>query len=213
MIHKYAILRLDTMKLTKVLTKDELQTMKYKKYRIRNKKGQVTDFQNGASRSEDKKNAFNKTKPFVPHWIEYRLVDEFKVKHDPSLKPDPLNDEKFPSLCCRCFSLPASPEEIRQAYMDHKRWTEIDKIAPMVIHIGEFAINPFFVGDTDQEMGNYYTCKHLKNGECTDYENRPKLCSSFTYKEEYCEHCTTKPHCNGVIDHPEDKEVVHENIR
>lgn len=182
--------------------------MKYKQYRVRNKKGPVTDFNNGTWNSEDRKNKLNRVKPFVPHWIEYRLVDEFKVKHDPLLMPEPIESKKLPALCCRCFWLPGSPEEISQAYMDHKRWNGIAKIAPMVIHIGDFTCNPFMIGDPVHEMGSYYTCSNLKNGECTDYENRPAMCSSFTYKEEMCEHCTTKPYCNGVIDHQLEKEVA-----
>lgn len=181
---------------------------KYKQYRVVNKKGPLTKFHNGGWVTRDKKNALNKIKPFVPHWVEYREVDEFKIKFDPSLVPEPLNGEKIPALCCRCFWLPETPDIIAQAYMEHKRWTGIDKIAPMVIHLGEFNCNPLKMGDPEHRLSNYYTCKHLKEGVCTDYENRPEMCSSFTYMKDYCEQCSTMPTCNGCKDHLSDSEEM-----
>lgn len=187
---------------------------KYKQYRVRNKKRIVTDFENGYRNSEDKKNAFNRSKPFIPHWIEYRLVDEFKIYFDPSLVPKPLNGEKLPALCCKCFYLPETPEIIAQAYMEHKRWEEINKIATMVIRVGEFYRNPLGIGTVQEKKDSYYTCKNLcrETGTCLDYDNRPEMCSSFTYKEEYCEHCSTKPFCNGCKDYLSDELVKSKEV-
>lgn len=182
---------------------------KYKQYRVRNNKGPVTDYLNGIGRSEDKKISLNKIKPFVPHWIEYRLVDKFKVASDPSLIPEPLLGKKNSSLCCRCFWLPGSPDEISQAYMDHKKWNDIDKIAPMIIHLGEFTCNPLKIGVPEHKLGNYYTCKHFseETGACGNYENRPDMCKSHTYEKE-CEQCSTEPTCNGCIDKNKEPEIV-----
>ena len=185
---------------------------KYKQYRVVNKKGPVSEFLNGIERSKDKKNSLNKVKPFVPHWIEYREVDEFKIEFDNSLVPEPLNGEKLNSLCCRCFALPEKPETIAQAYMDNRRWAEIDKIAPMIIHLGEFTCNPLKIGDPEHKLADYYTCKNFKDGECTDYENRPEMCSSFTYQKEYCEQCTTMPTCNGCKERLSDETVKSKEV-
>ena len=46
--------------------------------------------------------------------------------------------------------------------------------------------------------GHWYTCKHYDkvSGNCTDYENRPKMCSDYPYGGK-CKYkgCTMKPNC------------------
>lgn len=38
--------------------------------------------------------------------------------------------------------------------------------------------NPFLVKTINNKQ-SYFTCKNLKNGVCTDYENRPAMCSKY----------------------------------
>ncbi len=171
------------------------------------KKGHVSEFGFDYNHHKRLRDHSNGIKPFIAHWVEYKLVDEFKLACDSSLKPDPLNGVKQSALCCRCFYLPAEPEEIEDAYMNFNRWKgDINILAPMVISIGKFDKNPMMLDYNvpSSHLGSYYTCKNLdrKKGGCLDYENRPGTCKGFpyeTYDIKMCGRCSTQPHCNGAI--------------
>lgn len=190
----------------------------YKQYRVVNDKGNFNDFGNGKERFAALRDSLNELKPFIPHWMEYRFVDQFKIPRRPDLKPEPLKGKKDSSLCCRCFCLPGSPEEIEQAYMDFSKWeTDIDKMAQMIIYIGEVSKNPYMLNYNVPHKDTFgiYTCKNLcrETGTCLDYENRPETCKGYPYDEAdtaYCDHCTTKQYCNGVINQHEDKQISKE---
>lgn len=76
--------------------------------------------------------------------------------------------------CCRGFALEKSYEEVQA---DYARWRkdpgtatipDIEKIAPMLIPLKHLR-NEWL-----------YTCKHLqKNGDCGQYEARPRMCRDF----------------------------------
>jgi len=67
-----------------------MMTKQYKQYRVANNKGPLGDFENGSRRSRNLKDRLNRKTPFTPHWVEYRLVDEFKIPRRPELVK-PLN--------------------------------------------------------------------------------------------------------------------------
>lgn len=77
--------------------------------------------------------------------------------------------------CCRRFYLPLKPEELARAFEAHQRgevnYDQIELVAPMVV-----SLEPHESG-----TGHWYTCRHLNvmTGDCTNYENRPRLCSGY----------------------------------
>lgn len=107
--------------------------------------------------------------------------------------------------CCRAFALPYSPDQLRrarevwEAYLaadapevfdwpsDVAVPEDVDIIEPMVIHLGEFTRNPLFDGDGDAPVApsHFYTCRNLsESGDCTIYEDRPKMCRGYPYGRE-----------------------------
>lgn len=78
--------------------------------------------------------------------------------------------------CCRRFYLPLSPKELEEDLQAFKRdgighYDQIELVAPMVVYL-----EPHESGS-----GHWYTCRHLNvmTGDCTNYENRPKVCSGY----------------------------------
>jgi len=137
------------------------------------------------------------------------------VSRDSSLTPNPLNGKKDSSLCCRCFYLQATPEELEEDFKKHIRWLETHVIAKIVIALGEFNKNPYILDydvPNEKKIFNLYTCKNLckETGTCLSYDSRPYLCREFTYNKDYCEKCTTKPYCNGVKSETLDQQISKE---
>lgn len=105
--------------------------------------------------------------------------------------------------CCERFYLPYSPEDLQKIkensiavdrgeerpypHLINSNTEEITKIADMAILV-EYS-NRWVGGDGhydqngDPVRGHYYTCKHFDpvSGNCTNYENRPKMCSEYPY--------------------------------
>lgn len=122
--------------------------------------------------------------------------------------------------CCQKFTIPLSPQELREAYDrwlrtqngypvpmnghvdDGKLYQDIHLIAPMVVHLGEFKttpirqVNPLVVLGKNRG-GHYYRCKHFdsKEKKCTIYETRPHMCRSYP-NGKTCNYaaCTWKSH-------------------
>lgn len=110
--------------------------------------------------------------------------------------------------CCRQFTLPLSPEQLRKGYelwlargsghlmemsaTDGAKYgpiySDIHLIYPMVVYIG-FRVPPAGTNPTDYELRlgkreseHFYSCKHLgETGDCTIYEHRPRMCRRFPY--------------------------------
>lgn len=80
--------------------------------------------------------------------------------------------------CCKSFWLPTSPIELahqaKRAKLRKSKFDQDDclKIADMVIY-----------QRPHEKGGHRYTCKHFDaiSGNCTNYENRPKMCSEYPY--------------------------------
>jgi len=115
------------------------------------------------------------------------------------------------ALCCRCFTLPLSPEELWENY-DHwvvQDWhSHMQDVEPPprdsnergAIEGIEWLIEHMrYIGYRHRSFANYeirptsvylhfYTCDLLnhRTGLCRDYENRHKMCRSYTF----CEHPT-----------------------
>lgn len=92
--------------------------------------------------------------------------------------------------CCEDFPLNHAPGTIAELYAVALQRPEADRsrndldiitIAEMVIRI-----------DEDDETSPRYTCKHLRNGLCSIYNNRPKMCSDYPGygRGGACSHCS-----------------------
>jgi len=86
-----------------------------------------------------------------------------------------MNEEnRCSGHCCAVFSLTDPFEKI-----DTDEWEdrshEGDKIRNMVIPLDEYEPWKSPGGQTRY----FYTCKHFDGQNCTNYENRPLMCSSY----------------------------------
>lgn len=99
--------------------------------------------------------------------------------------------------CCKDFTLPISPMELKHEAEKHRRtgrsrWSEIEKVAAMVI----FKFQDWTVSGVHRGLRKargskrhgdlpqyHYTCKHFDaaSGNCGDYENRPAMCRDYPY--------------------------------
>jgi Fe-S-cluster containining protein len=95
--------------------------------------------------------------------------------------------------CCRAFTLPYSLEEMRRLYLRDQASTmrlramtgqphpmpETVKVYPLLITLSrERGTHP--LGPVRQSGRMYwYSCKAFKDGQCTIYENRPKMCADY----------------------------------
>lgn len=105
--------------------------------------------------------------------------------------------------CCKHFPLPFGPVELWAEYLAVKKGeptrfppSEIEKVAEMVIFLGRER------GRFSDEMLFFYTCRYYDaaTGNCTNYENRPAMCSDYPYGKP-CEHgdaCTWEEGRNGT---------------
>ena len=92
--------------------------------------------------------------------------------------------------CCERFHLPYSYAELQEnadIAWAHPN-SDAVKVAEMVIYIEP---------DTAPDGKTYshsYTCKYFKDGNCTNYENRPEMCRRYPYGRT-CEFeaCTWHP--------------------
>lgn len=123
-----------------------------------------------------------------------------------------LFDKREPdtSMCCRRFYLPYSYNELKEDYErfirdGHSRWLEIDKIFPMLIHLGEF--DCLVDGTPTDNPHHHYSCRHLDvaTGNCAIYNgDRPTLCRTFPdnvigeFKRCQNLKCKTFNRCNGI---------------
>lgn len=87
--------------------------------------------------------------------------------------------------CCRAFTLPKSPEDIRKM-VEEDRLNDGPFILDMLIYLGLFDVNP--AGGVLDEPWHYFTCRHLDTatGNCTVYEQRPHLCRNYP-NDKACE--------------------------
>lgn len=106
--------------------------------------------------------------------------------------------------CCRRFNLPAPLDEIvRRRNPDvcppgEKHIEDGDKLAEMLIPLD------------DQGPVNYwFTCKHHDpvSGDCTNYENRPRMCREYPYGRD-CEYDDCTMDASGLVQLRIEREVV-----
>jgi Fe-S-cluster containining protein len=99
--------------------------------------------------------------------------------------------ERCTGHCCRRFCLPAPYKDFEEEFAfkmlggNPSKWAEVEKVFPMLIPLGV------------EDGAERFTCKHLlPNGDCGDYENRPRMCRDYPY-EDSCmfSGCTYKPRC------------------
>lgn len=96
--------------------------------------------------------------------------------------------------CCKEFTLPYSPKELRVKYKrefeDRLRDptqapnNEIRQIALMIKYLG--ITNTTMDGRKLSKYSEWiykYTCRNYnpKSGDCRNYENRPRMCSEYPY--------------------------------
>lgn len=94
--------------------------------------------------------------------------------------------------CCKAFTIPYSPDELRQAYVDwleqaqdtgRKQPQDIWLIYPMARYLG-FMHSPIpSISGANYPEAHFYSCKNFDEttGDCTIYEHRPKMCSEYPY--------------------------------
>lgn len=115
--------------------------------------------------------------------------------------------------CCRAFSLPFSLEQMKVAYKKaladraNGRPINLDyiKVYPMLIPLAD---RPGKHPNGPARQGGeryYYTCRHFKNGNCTNYERRPNMCRNYPQygsDDKLCEYagCTWDDH-HGLRSH------------
>lgn len=92
--------------------------------------------------------------------------------------------------CCQRFTLPLSPDEIRENYdawraqksEDSNKRVPLEDIwllAPMVRYLG--FLHSDSNGDPSPEGRHWYRCVHLQDGNCSIYEHRPRMCREYPY--------------------------------
>ncbi len=127
--------------------------------------------------------------------------------------------ERCSGGCCKSFSLPQSPIELKFQLRVAKlarqrdlelmplgpdyRVDEIEKINDMVIFIRADS-NKQMARDKDRPRARVYryTCKHFdtKTNNCMNYENRPRMCSDFPYGKENADGSCDYPGCTRRCD-------------
>jgi hypothetical protein len=119
------------------------------------------------------------------------------------------------SLCCQCFTIRLSPEELWENYEhyvlnkgdypdknDHSKFIDIEITVPMLRYIGMSCKDPA-TGVIQPEPMHLYTCSHLKNKECSIYytQKRPFMCTAFPRKNCHYKGCeSTKCEYHGSCD-------------
>lgn len=104
--------------------------------------------------------------------------------------------------CCEKFYLPYLYEEIQQRTKENPNWViphgDAAKIVEMIIPLTDVSTcmdgSPVKPGDEN----HYYTCKWFdkESRNCTNYENRPALCSGYPYgKPCTIKNCTWSEAC------------------
>ena len=112
------------------------------------------------------------------------------------------------AMCCRNFTLPFSPEELKVRYCEwldafnkgkpYYPLKDIHLVYPMLIYKGKFKAET--TGEDSAIEQYHYTCKHLDRhtGTCSIYDIRPDVCKTYpNYKCSY-EGCATHSICNGI---------------
>jgi Fe-S-cluster containining protein len=82
--------------------------------------------------------------------------------------------------CCRVFSLPYGPEEMKTRAPG---FVDGEQIAAMVKHLGHGLAASFPGAPPHTVPAHYYTCTNHdpETGDCRAYETRPGMCSDFPY--------------------------------
>lgn len=83
--------------------------------------------------------------------------------------------------CCRRFSLPFSPRELRRRA---DKLVDGEQVRDMVIYLGRQRPGKMHIDWPEKhakDKRHYYTCKNLSadGTSCTIYETRPQVCRSF----------------------------------
>lgn len=138
------------------------------------------------------------------------------------------------ALCCRCFTLPLSPDELWEnythwivlGYRDHIHDKlpppkdgfdrgEIEGIEWLVTHLRYIGLRPTTFANYSQpinksELIHFYTCDLLnpRTGLCTSYQNRHRMCASYRNCEytDTCEslHCLCHPASDLIRQYQQD---------
>ena len=104
--------------------------------------------------------------------------------------------------CCKSFWLPVSPMELQHELKKFQltgrsRWSDIEKIAPMVI-LQRTSRQCGHNSPKSNKVEYYYTCKHFDaaSGNCMNYEDRPAMCRDYPYGRQ-CSYkaCTRREEC------------------
>lgn len=75
--------------------------------------------------------------------------------------------------CCELVGIPVSPSELQT---ERDRYRDGDKLADMLSFKGRGEYG-------DGRPRYFYVCRHFDRvaRRCTDYENRPRMCSEYPY--------------------------------
>lgn len=83
--------------------------------------------------------------------------------------------------CCKVFSLPYTPEQLKEKF-DNNRLDKRDRQVPgMVIYLGQH--EKYEGWPTTGLPEHLYTCKNFdrETNNCMVYETRPGMCSDYPY--------------------------------
>lgn len=108
--------------------------------------------------------------------------------------------------CCRSFTLPHSPAELREQAELMREWEavrddeearsawqdahpgaslirDIIQIEGMVVYLGPFYANPVEdqVIEGFDHLLHFYTCRNFDGANCRIYDSRPEMCRDYPY--------------------------------
>lgn len=114
-------------------------------------------------------------------------------------RPDVEREARCGGDCCRRFTLPWGPGQLRAAFTTWRdsngrasTWfdpvagvsvpmiADIGQIAPMLRWLGRSAVG--VTGVRGDAVADWYTCSNLTpGGECGIYPDRPRMCRGYPY--------------------------------
>lgn len=104
--------------------------------------------------------------------------------------PDLIDGKRCKGHCCRRFTLPFGPEELREhaaawcrgeSHNGHRFSSEVLQVAGMVVHLGEDDLDTNRRRRKSGRRSHWYTCGHHDpvSGDCLIYSIRPPMCREY----------------------------------
>lgn len=132
-----------------------------------------------------------------------------------------MSDSRCTGHCCRCFTLSASYEELKQSVesrsrddkMEVSRLEDDEFVLDMLIPLGKLTeeealklAGPIGNDKPFNPDAERFTCRHFDGTNCTVYEDRPAMCREYAVtRPPRCEYlnCTLSGQCSGAMEKAE----------